>query len=614
MSRAVALAAALLLAGAWGAMLGLAHLRGAVPGLERAESALTDLRMQLRGTRPPPPSVAIVAIDDATAAQVGAFPLPRTRLADLVAAVAAARPRVIALDILLVDPGPPEGDAALAAALRRAPSVIGSAATFSAASIEAEADGALAGVAKADAVLQPAAGFREAASAGFVNVQTDVAGAPRAVPLFLRLDDRLEIALPLRAIMLATGEQPELDGDVLRLGSRRLAPDRGWMLPLNFYGPRTTIPTISAADLLDGKADAAILASRIVVVGSTVTGGGDIFPSPFDAVLPGVEVQATAVANLMGGDSLDRGRTVRIADAGVAVALPVMIVGLLAWRRTLAGLAGVLLIVAVWAALNMVAFVEGVWMSAALPLAAALPPAALYGALQMWQGRQSAARYQRQSEVLQQVQAPGLTQWLAQDPDLLAAPVQQDAAVLFVDLSGFTGLSERLGAAATRDLLDGFYQIVEAAAARSGGMIASFMGDGVMILFGLPKPRPDDPGRALSCAVDVAVKLQLWLDGLPDPDARPAGFKIGAHLGPVVASRLGRGQSQQIAATGDTVNVASRLMDVAAAHGAPLAVSRSLRDQASSAGPTLPGRFGAPMAAAIRGRDDTVDVCLWTPP
>ena len=67
---------------------------------------------------------------------------------------------------------------------------------------------------------------------------------------------------------------------------------------------------------------------------------------------------------------------------------------------------------------------------------------------------------------------------------------------------------------------------------------------------------------------------------LPPSIASRTGFKIGAHFGPIVASRLGGGSHQHITATGDSVNVASRLMEVAAKQGAVLAVSDDLLRQA----------------------------------
>jgi adenylate cyclase len=145
-----------------------------------------------------------------------------------------------------------------------------------------------------------------------------------------------------------------------------------------------------------------------------------------------------------------------------------------------------------------------------------------------------------------------------------------------------------------------------------GGAITSFMGDGAMILFGLPHAADDDAARAAACAVALCRRMRGWLSVNPVLAGRTIGFKVGAHCGPIVASRLGTGARQQITATGDTVNVASRLMEVAAAHRVELALSTALMEAAGpDAAPLHSGRLEGPEAAAIRGRAESVDVWLW---
>src|SRR5258708_22891173 len=95
------------------------------------------------------------------------------------------------------------------------------------------------------------------------------------------------------------------------------------------------------------------------------------------------------------------------------------------------------------------------------------------------------------SELLEQFQAPGIQQWLSKDPDFLNQPVRQSAAIVFIDLSGFTSLSERLGPDKVRELLKDFHALVDREAVACGGMITSFLGDGPMTPFGLPEATPD---------------------------------------------------------------------------------------------------------------------------
>jgi adenylate cyclase len=201
---------------------------------------------------------------------------------------------------------------------------------------------------------------------------------------------------------------------------------------------------------------------------------------------------------------------------------------------------------------------------------------------------------------------------LARDPSFLSRPVRQEAAVVFVDLSGFTGLSEAIGPANVQTILSGFFELVDDEARAHGGAITSFMGDGAMILFGLPQPTAEDAVHATACAVALCDRLRGWLAHHPMLKDCRIGFKVGAHCGTVVASRLGTGVRQQITATGDTVNVASRLMEVAAARGAELALSAALVLAIGPSAELLLGdHLTGPVSAAIRGRAESVDVWLW---
>lgn len=611
--RSLPITIALVLAALWGGFLGYVHIEGNAGFLNRIEASLTDLRSTLIGARVPPPVVSIVAIDDRTAATNG-YPLGRATLARLVTTIGAMKPKVVALDLLLVDAGSEQGDGDLATALKQVPSVIAAAAVFpeSTQSVTRDDNDPLAAIPVASEILLPLARFSDTTATGIVNVATDQTGTPRFIPMISRGQNRIDSSFPLRAASLALGVQPIFSSGGLALGERRLPTDTGQRLPLTFYGPRGTIATYSAADVLDGKLPAAAVEGRVVVVGSTVTGGGDVFPTPFDPVLPGVEVMSTAIVHLIAGDSIVRDHNIRNFDAMTAVVLPLVLIALLAWRRSAVGYAVIAAVVCTWVALNMTAFAHGYWFSAALPIAAALPAIILFGAFELWSDRRQASRFAAQSNLLQRVQAAGLGEWLARDPDFLSQPVRQDAAIVFIDLSGFTGLSEAIGVTDVREILSGFFELVDGEARSHGGTISSFMGDGAMIIFGLPQPGDDDAARAIGCAVALCDRMRAWLPDHPRLHDRKIGFKVGAHFGPVVASRLGTGSRQQITATGDTVNVASRLMEVAAANGAELALSAAL--MAAGGGDNCPIRtdiVDGPQNVKIRGRAESIDVWLW---
>jgi adenylate cyclase len=613
--RRLQVAFVLVLAGLWGFGVHFGYSHGYLRFLDRAESAVTDLRTLVRGVRAPPDLVTIVAIDDVVVDQVGSYPLPRVELARIIDAIARLKPKVIALDLLLIDKGANEGDDALAKSIAARPAAIAAAAVFpdSNQSVFAGVEqGPLALLPKAEKFLLPLEKFADHAQIGIVNVTTDQTGVPRSIPMLFRTSDMVEMSFPLRVVALAIGKEPVIEPSRVLLGEQSIPTEADHAVSLTFYGPRRTIRTISAASLLAGDAAPEDIQNKIVLIGAAVTGGGDFFPTPFEPVMPGVEVMSTAITQMIAGDGVFRNPWVRVADGVVAIILPIVLVSFLAWRRSGLGIVAAAAVILGWVVTIFAAFSKGIWLSAAVPIAAAVPPLVLFAAAQLWLGTRRAQYFSMRSELLEQFQAPGIQDWLTKDPNFLAEPVHQNAAVVFIDLSGFTTLSEQLGPDRMRGLLKDFHALVDKEAVNCGGIITSYLGDGAMILFGLPKAEADDAFRAAECSVGLCVNAQRWLNSLPRSISTGFGFKVGAHFGAIVASRLGGGSYQHITATGDTVNVASRLMEVAANHGVELAVSDELlRAAGRHCALFKSGLLTGPDETRIRGRSGSIAIWLW---
>ena len=566
------------LAALWGGGIYFLYSQGHLRSLDRTESAITDFRTVLRGVRMPPDFVTVVEIDDSVVRQLGTYPLARSDLARIIDAIVRLKPKVVGIDILLLDKGSEDGDASLAKALGASPAAIAAAAVFPeySQSISVQDGHPFARLPTAERVLWPLKKFAEQAPVGIVNVTTDQSGVPRSVPMLFRTNDGIAMSFPLRVATLATGIEPVIEPDRLVLGQLSIRTDADHALPITFYGPRRTIRTISASSVLTGELPSSAIEGRVVVVGAAVTGGGDFFPTPFEPLMPGVEVMATAITHLLAGDVVRHDRSVRFVEGMACIVLPAMIVGLLAWRRSTAGIVAAAGVVLIWMSTTSLALSSGVWLSAALPMAATAPPALLFGIIQLWSGRRRAQYFAMKSQLLGEFQAPSIQQWLTANPNFLAKPVRQNAAIVFIDLSGFTSISESIGPDRVRELLKGFHGVIDKEVVRCRGTITGFLGDGAMILFGLPEAAPDDAVRAIDCAVKLSTSAADWLTSLPAPIASELGFKLGAHFGTIVASRLGGTSHRHITASGDTVNVASRLMEVAAAHRVELSVSDEL--------------------------------------
>ena len=138
---------------------------------------------------------------------------------------------------------------------------------------------------------------------------------------------------------------------------------------------------------------------------------------------------------------------------------------------------------------------------------------------------------------------------------------RRQVTVLFADISGFTKLSNSLGAEATHTLLNRYFGVVDKIIEGYGGSIDKHMGDNVMAVFGAPVAHTDDPERAVRAAHDIHEAVSK----LGDNASGALQVHIGIASGQVVASGTGSDTHREYTITGDSVNLASRLQNVARA-------------------------------------------------
>jgi adenylate cyclase len=607
--------AAALVSGAW---LGFNHTIGVASGLDRVENLTLDWRFLLAGARPAPQGVVIVAIDDQTISEAEGHALSREMLARIVRAVADFHPRAVALDIAFPDSKGEKEDAELADALRSTTSIVAAIGIFGEGEVsrgrslsdQSARSADLVFAPKPSEVLWPTDAIRDATQTGLANVSTDLSGIPRYVPMIFELPDGVAPSFALAAASASVGADPLFGPDRIELAGRTIKMDLGYHLPIRYYGPAGGFRRYSAAKLLRGDLDAESVRGQVVVVGVTAAGLTDVFATPFDRVAPGVEIFATAISNLLSGDRLARTPSTRRIDAAIATGLPVAMIALIAMRRAALGLALASLIFLLWAAAVFLAFVNGYWLSMALPLATSVPLVALYTGARFLIERHSGRKTAAERAILAKFQSPLLLDHMLREPHFLDKPVRQDVAVMFLDLSGSTGVVEALGPERSRDLLYGMQTLVEREVTAQRGVVINYMGDGVLAVFGLPRPQSDDAARALTTVESLYTSIAAWVADLPPAARDRLDFRIGVHFGPAILSRLGSPTHQQITASGDTVNVASRLLEVAKQQHCRIVVSEDLfvAARATPGSASVDVEAYSPLTVPIRGRTSSLQI------
>jgi sigma-B regulation protein RsbU (phosphoserine phosphatase) len=177
----------------------------------------------------------------------------------------------------------------------------------------------------------------------------------------------------------------------------------------------------------------------------------------------------------------------------------------------------------------------------------------------------------------------------------------RQVAILMSDLRGFSALSERLGAEAMIDLINRYLARMTPVILAHGGTINEFIGDAILVLFGAPFERPDDPLRAARCALamqEAMVELNAENVALGLP---VLSMGIGIHTGVVVAGNIGSKEHVKYGVVGPAVNLTSRIQGLAAG-GQVLLSSAALARVRGMV------RVGPPTRARVKGVADPVVV------
>jgi adenylate cyclase len=213
---------------------------------------------------------------------------------------------------------------------------------------------------------------------------------------------------------------------------------------------------------------------------------------------------------------------------------------------------------------------------------------------------------------------PATVDRLAKQDTALAGVREQEAAVLFADLVGFTHWAERHSPHEVIALLREVHGRLEDEVFRYGGTLDKFIGDGLMATFGTPDPGPRDATNALSCLKAIVDDYAAWNHRRSKRGKAPIQISVGLHYGPVVVGNIGTDRRLELAVLGDTVNVAARIEALTrelhcVALVSTAAAEAAMREEPTDAGAIL-ASFVERGAVALKGRERPVAVLAYGPP
>ncbi len=404
-------------------------------------------------------------------------------------------------------------------------------------------------------------------------------------------------SLQLALLFLSTPSEPArlgVEPDRLKLGNAIFPSPRassgGYQTILDtpyqmLMDYRQSIRQFSLQELLSGQIPPHLIQDKVVMIGYTAESKKDLFPTPYSVVTPnhaedgsnqsglsaGVVLHAQALSQIL-GVVLDGHQLFWFwSEAGEAAWIFgwAAIAGILAWKlhHPLLLVPGLMSFWVILGGTSFVIFLTHGWVPVVAPIFASI----LSGSGLITYRTQQALRQQQMAiRLLGQSTAPEVAAalWKSRDRLLKSGklPGQKlTATMLFLDIQGFSTISERLSPELVMDWLNECLTTIVQEVQTHRGIVSKFTGDGLMAVFGVPVARTleseiaADAQAAVACALGISDRLDLLNQGWQQRDLPPVKMRIGIFTGPVVAGSLGGKDRMEYGVIGDSVNIASRL-------------------------------------------------------
>jgi adenylate cyclase len=517
----------------------------------------------------PDPRITFVAIDSNTQRALGAFPWNNSYHAKVIDYLASLHPKVILFDIMLShltgnDSEPPFAptDLPLTQAIRSAGNVV----------LVCTADEA---PRQEFSTVAAAIGERGLASPDQANAVRGVILRPRATcnenesdePAFLqalRIAEKINDPLKVKAGEARLGHRtiPLVDGQMLINFTRGAGPGCAYFDAFNHSCPHPELIT-----------------DHIVVVGTKLIDAGDIYSQavsfPHDSTFCpesrptcmldnqnyGYRIQGDAMSTVLSGQYLRvQPRGSSLLSVVLFSVLVALLVYLLSFRAAML-FTGALLF-AYFAAIVLLSklgyLVDPLYVPIAIVLSATFSLAARY-VLEERERRKVErifGHYVDPRIVLQLAATRSIE-------DIISKGERRDITLLFVDIRGFTAMSEGMSAEDVQSVVQEYLDEMSALILKWDGTIDKYVGDEIVALWNAPVGQPDHSLLAIRCAYDLVSQAPVLEARLASKGLPPISWGIGVNSGPAVVGNMGSKDRLQYTALGDTVNTASRFCGAA---------------------------------------------------
>ncbi|HSA93460.1 MAG TPA: adenylate/guanylate cyclase domain-containing protein, partial [Terriglobales bacterium] len=451
-----------------------------------------------------------------------------------------------------------------------------------------------------------------ARSFGFINNDPDADGTMRRALLLIRYQDldwypslafqvvREYIEVPDQNLVALINENGL---ERIEFGPYSLRPRPDSTVLINYAGAYGTYPHYSMVDVIEGSVPAATFRDKLVLLGPTALGIGDMRNTPFrsrkewvrtdegklqqvdrEVAYMGVEIHANIIDNLLhlndpARSFLSRGSREEIIDLVAIVAFG-LVLGV--WfgriRPILATVTAVVVLLLFMGGLHLAFAKWGMWLSFVVPAGTLL---ANYGSVTSFRMIFEEREKRKVRRTFSQYVSPGVIRLLENDPAryLRRGGELKELSVMFSDIRGFTAMSEGMTPDELVRLLNEYLNEMSDIVIRRWGTLDKYIGDAIMAFWGSPYPQEDHAQRACLAALDMCARLEELNAQWRAAGRKTLAIGVGVNTGPVNVGNMGSDKRFNWTVMGDNVNLASRLEGLTKEYGVRIVLSEGTWQQ-----------------------------------
>ena len=436
---------------------------------------------------------------------------------------------------------------------------------------------------------------KAAAAIGFATQEPESDNICRRQALLARFEDTVVKSQALVAAgFLRPGDALRLEPGRLRIGTDTIAIDASATAFLRWYRPPTgrTSPfdhhvaynILRAAIRQEAGMESGIppetFKNRIVFIGSTASGLFDNWATPLSKTIPGIEIQATALANLLRGESVTRVPRAVTYLLILLAALVTAAAANLGRRHTTIVIAVPLLLLAAITYGGYAALARADWFVEIIPPALGVLATFMVANLTNYLTERRHSRMVR--GIFEHYLDSSVVENLIADPEKVRlGGERRECTVLFTDVADFTTTSESLSPEQVVQFMNIYLDAMTDIIIAEGGFVDKYIGDEIVAVFGAPNPLPDHAARACRATLRMAGKVKTLQPAFREAGCRTTIFaRTGMCTGEVVIGNMGSESRMNYTAMGNTMNLGARIQGITKMYGAMVFVSQSTADAA----------------------------------